>query len=123
VPFEDVCMLDIRFLQQKYQHRVKAIGFSGHHLGIAIDIAAYAIGAEWLERHFTKDRTWKGTDHAASLEPGGLGKLCRDLKNTFISLTYKEKEILDLELPQRNKLKWGEYNKQEIKVDPDAKLQ
>merc|ERR1719499_2340306 len=42
VPFEDVCLLDIRLLQQKYQHRVKAIGFSGHHLGIAIDIGAYA---------------------------------------------------------------------------------
>merc|ERR1712072_297388 len=33
VPFEDVCLLDIRLLQQKYAHRVKAIGFSGHHLG------------------------------------------------------------------------------------------
>lgn len=35
----------------------QAIGFSGHHLGIAIDIAAYALGAEWNERHFTKDRS------------------------------------------------------------------
>jgi len=50
----------------------QAIGFSGHHLGIAIDVAAYAMGATWNERHFTKDRTWKGTDHAASLEPTGL---------------------------------------------------
>merc|ERR1712039_989670 len=70
VPFKDVCMLDIRLLQEKYQHRVKCIGFSGHHLGIAVDIGAYAMGATWIERHFTKDRTWKGTDHAASLEPG-----------------------------------------------------
>merc|ERR1711920_668520 len=65
VPFESVCLLDIRLLQEKYQHRVKHIGFSGHHLGIAIDVAAYAMGATWIERHFTKDRTWKGTDHAA----------------------------------------------------------
>merc|ERR1719231_683667 len=50
VPFEDVCLLDIRLLQEKYQHRVKAIGFSGHHLGISIDIAAYALGAQWSER-------------------------------------------------------------------------
>merc|ERR1719316_1200355 len=78
VPFEDVCLLDIRHLQAKYAHRVKAIGFSGHHLGISIDIAAYAMGAQWFERHFTADRTWKGTDHAASLEPAGLAKLCRD---------------------------------------------
>ena len=53
--------MDIRLLQEKYQQRVKAIGFSGHHLGIAIDIGAYALGAQWIERHFTKDRTWKGT--------------------------------------------------------------
>mmetsp|Transcript_114242 Transcript_114242/g.227334 ORF Transcript_114242/g.227334 Transcript_114242/m.227334 type:complete len:332 (-) Transcript_114242:177-1172(-) len=111
VPFEDVCMLDIRLLQQKYAHRVKCIGFSGHHLGIAIDVAAYALGAEWIERHFTKDRTWKGTDHAASLEPGGLSRLCRDLEATHKALAYKPSEILDLEKETRAKLKWGEYNK------------
>jgi len=110
VPFEDVCLLDIRLIQQKYAHRVKAIGFSGHHLGISIDIAAYALGAEWIERHFTKDRTWKGTDHAASLEPAGLSKLCRDLHATYTSLTYKKSDILDLEKEQRAKLKWGQYN-------------
>merc|ERR1712045_125089 len=110
VPFEDVCLLDIRLLQQKYQHRVKAIGFSGHHLGIAIDVGAYALGAEWVERHFTKDRTWKGTDHAASLEAPGLEKMCRDLNAMYTSLTYKKEEILDLEKEQRAKLKWGQYN-------------
>merc|ERR1719454_329012 len=110
VPFEDVCLLDIRLLQQKYGHRVKAIGFSGHHLGISIDIAAYALGAEWSERHFTKDRTWKGTDHAASLELAGLGKLCRDLNATYTAMSYKSADILPLEKEQRAKLKWGQYN-------------
>merc|ERR1719158_2316971 len=104
VPFEDVCLLDIRLLQQKYGHRVKAIGFSGHHLGISIDIAAFALGAEWNERHFTKDRTWKGTDHAASLETAGLTKLCRDLKAVHTAMTYKKTEVLALEEPQRKKL-------------------
>merc|ERR1712187_944546 len=78
VPLEDVCLMEIKDLTAKYQQRVKAIGFSGHHLGIAVDIAAYALGAEWNERHFTKDRTRKGTDHAAALETAGLTKLCRD---------------------------------------------
>jgi len=110
VPFEDVCLLDIRLLQQKYAHRVKAIGFSGHHLGISIDIAAYALGAQWVERHFTQDRTWKGTDHAASLEPAGLNKLCRDLKATHTAMTYKPTDILPLEAGTRAKLKWGQYN-------------
>jgi N-acetylneuraminate synthase len=111
VPFEDVCLLDLRIIQEKYQNRVKAIGFSGHHLGIAIDVASYAMGAEWIERHFTKDRTWKGTDHAASLEPGGLGRLCRDLEACYKAMTYKKTDILDLEKEQRAKLKWGQYNK------------
>merc|ERR1711948_45385 len=110
VPFNDVCLLDIRLLQQKYQSRVKAIGFSGHHLGIAVDVAAYALGAEWIERHFTKDRTWKGTDHAASLETSGLAKLVRDLNVTHTALSYKRTDILDLEREQRAKLKWGQYN-------------
>jgi N-acetylneuraminate synthase len=110
VPFEDVCLLELRILQEKYAHRVKHLGFSGHHLGISIDIAAYALGAVWNERHFTKDRTWKGTDHAASLEPAGLAKLVRDLKATHTAMTYKKEDILDLEKNQRAKLKWGQYN-------------
>ena len=75
-----MCLLELRTLYESYSHRVKHLGFSGHHLGIAVDVAAYALGATWNERHFTKDRTWKGTDHAASLEPAGMQKLCRDLK-------------------------------------------
>ena len=82
VPARDVALLEISWLQQKYAQRIKEIGFSGHHLGIALDIAAYTLGAQWIERHFTKDRTWKGTDHAASLEPTGLAKLIRDLQAT-----------------------------------------
>lgn len=106
VPFKDICLLEINRLYDNYGERVKEIGFSGHHLGIAADIAAYTLGARWIERHFTKDRTWKGTDHAASLEAGGLQKLVRDLKSTYEALTFKEKEILDIEAEQRNKLKY-----------------
>lgn len=106
VPFKDVCLLEIVRLKEEYGNRVKEIGFSGHHLGIAIDNAAYALGATWVERHFTKDRTWKGTDHAASLEPTGLRKLCRDLKATFQSMSLKEEDILEIEKVQREKLKF-----------------
>jgi N-acetylneuraminate synthase len=115
VPFPDVCMLELRELHAKYAHRVKAIGFSGHHLGIAVDVAAYALGATWNERHFTKDRTWKGTDHAASLEPAGLSKLCRDLQAAYQCMSYKSSEILPIEEPQRAKLKWGCYNATQTK--------
>ena len=97
VPFEDVCLLEILKIKERFIDRVKEIGFSGHHLGISIDIASYVLGATWIERHFTMDRTWKGTDHAASLEPAGLSKLTRDLKATFKALNYKESEILAIE--------------------------
>ena len=108
VPFEDVCLLEILKIKDQFKNRVKDIAFSGHHLGISIDIAAYILGASWIERHFTKDRTWKGTDHSASLEPAGFSKLTRDLKATYKTLNYKSKEILDIEKPQRDKLKFSE---------------
>ena len=92
-------------LNENYKDRVKAIGFSGHHLGIAVDVAAQTLGAEWIERHFTLDRTWKGTDHAASLEPDGFRRLVRDSKAVAESLEEKAQEILEIEKPQRTKLK------------------
>lgn len=109
VPFEDVCMLEINRVREAYGSRVKEIGFSGHHLGIAIDIAAYTLGASTIERHYTLDRTWKGTDHAASLEPEGVRKLKRDLEATHKALTYKSEEVLPIEAVQREKLKYRKH--------------
>lgn len=106
VPFQDVCLLEIVRLKNEFGNRVKAIGFSGHHLGIAIDNVAYTLGAKWIERHFTKNRTWKGTDHAASLEPLGLQRLCRDMNATYKALTNKNEDILPIEQVQRDKLKF-----------------
>lgn len=109
VEFKDICLLEITRVLEMYESRVKRIGFSGHHLGIAVDIAAYTLGASVIERHYTLDRTWKGTDHAASLEPEGVRKLKRDLMATFEALHYKGKEILDVEAVQREKLKYRKY--------------
>ncbi|WP_240704806.1 N-acetylneuraminate synthase family protein [Croceicoccus sediminis] len=117
VPFEDLCLLEINRLQEQFGDKVKYIGFSGHHLGIAADIAAMTtgiIGEErygqgkfgYIERHFTLDRTWKGTDHAASLEPDGMRRLCRDVRNIASTLTYKSEDVLPIEQVQRDKLKW-----------------
>lgn len=106
IRFSEVCLLEINKLYATYDKRVKEIGFSGHHLGIAADVAAYTLGARWIERHFTKDRTWKGTDHAASLEVPGLQKLVRDLQHTYEALQYKTQEILPVEEVQRHKLKF-----------------
>ncbi len=108
VPFKDVCLLEINRMQASYGHRVKSIGFSGHHLGIAVDIAAYTLGASVIERHYTLDRTWKGTDHAASLEPDGIRKLVRNLHAVHDALSEKQSEILPIEQTQRDKLKYRE---------------
>ena len=105
VPFEDICLLELTRMREQYANRVKAIGFSGHHLGIAVDSAAVALGAEYIERHYTLDRTWKGTDHAASLEPDGVRKLARDCRAVAKALTYKSEDVLPIEQVQRNKLK------------------
>ncbi|MCP4600342.1 MAG: N-acetylneuraminate synthase [Proteobacteria bacterium] len=108
VAFEDICLAEITRLKRKFGSTVLAIGFSGHHLGIAADVAASVLGAKFVERHFTLDRTWKGTDHAASLEPDGLRRLARDLRNVSIALEAKQEEILPVEQVQRKKLKTGQ---------------
>jgi sialic acid synthase len=107
VPFNQVYLLEVKRLVDKYGNLVKKIGFSGHHNGIAIDPVAYALGATVIERHFTLNRTWKGTDHAASLEPDGLRRLNRNLIATMESMKLKPTEIVDIEIPQRKKLKYN----------------
>jgi N-acetylneuraminate synthase len=105
VPFQDICLLEITRLRETFDADVRSIGFSGHHLGIAVDVAALALGATHFERHYTLDRTWKGTDHAASLEWSGMQHLARDLRNVAQSLAAKSEDILDIEKVQRKKLK------------------
>ena len=102
----EACLLEIVRLRDAYGSMVRAIGYSGHHNGIGIDVAAYTLGATYIERHFTLNRTWKGTDHAASLEPDGLRRVRKNLEATQAALTYKSSEILPVEEAQRAKLKW-----------------
>lgn len=105
VPTKDVALLEINNLYNKFEHRVKQIWFSGHHLGWSLDIAAYALWAQVIERHFTKDKTWKWTDHWASLDPIEMHQLIWELNRAYEALSYKSEEILDIEKVQRKKLK------------------
>jgi len=79
-------------------------GFSNHGYGIACDIAAMVLGAEYDERHFIDDRTFRHTDAAASLEPEGLRKLRRDFDAVHMALKNKE-DMTEEERLQANKLK------------------
>ncbi len=63
-----------------------AVGLSDHENGIAMAVAAYVLGARVIEKHFTLNHTWKGTDHAFSLEPIGMRKLVRDLRRVRAAL-------------------------------------
>lgn len=95
----------IKKMISKYGNKVRGIGFSGHHTGISVDVAALTLGATYFERHFTLNRASKGTDHAASLEPDGLRRLIRNLREAYDSLQDWDGQIKDEEMLQRNKLK------------------
>jgi len=73
------------------------IGLSDHQNGIAMALVAYMLGARIVEKHFTINRSWKGTDHAFSLEPAGLQKMIRDLKRVREALGNGIKQPLPLE--------------------------
>ena len=62
------------------------IGFSSHDSGIAMALVGYMLGSRVLEKHFTLNRAWKGTDQAFSLEPNGFRRMTRDLKRARIAL-------------------------------------
>ena len=74
------------------------VGYSGHEQGIAIPTAAVAIGARIIERHFTLDRTMKGGDHAASLEPQGFSKMVRDIRHIEEAMGSYDKKMQDSEI-------------------------
>jgi len=101
VSFPEVYLMEIKYIKKIFPR----VGFSGHHLGIAIDISAYTLGVEWIERHFTLDRTSKGNDNSASLEATGLQKVCRDLKAVQKALSYKDVDYTDDEILNKEKLK------------------
>jgi sialic acid synthase len=106
VPPSDIFLLEIRRLAETYGPSIKAIGFSDHSTGIGLDAPAFVLGAQYIERHFTLDRAWKGTDHAASLEPDGLRRVRKDTLAAAEAMRYKETEILESEWPHRDKLKY-----------------
>uniref|UniRef100_UPI00398E86DB N-acetylneuraminic acid synthase a n=1 Tax=Pristiophorus japonicus TaxID=55135 RepID=UPI00398E86DB len=80
------------------------IGYSGHETGIAISIAAVAMGAKVVERHVTLDKTWKGNDHQASLEPDELRELVRSIRIVEQAFGSAVKHMLPSELACHNKL-------------------
>jgi N-acetylneuraminate synthase len=81
------------------------IGYSGHETGLATTVAAVAMGACFVERHFTLDRAMWGSDHAASVEPQGMQKLVRDIRDIELSLGDGIKRVYDSELGAMKRLR------------------
>jgi len=80
------------------------IGFSSHDNGIAMPLIAYMLGARVIEKHFTLDRTWKGTDQAFSLERPGLRRVVRDLARARAALGDGLKRPFESERPPLHKM-------------------
>jgi N-acetylneuraminate synthase/sialic acid synthase len=76
----------------------KVIGLSDHQSGISMALVAFTLGARIVEKHFTINRAWKGTDHAFSLEPVGLTKLVRDLRRAKVAIGDGVKQSIDKEV-------------------------
>ena len=73
------------------------IGYSGHETGLATTIAAVALGATYIERHFTLDRSMPGTDQSASIEPEGFRRMVHDIRNVELALGDGIKRVMPSE--------------------------
>ena len=101
-PIEDLNLKCIETLQKRYQCKV---GYSGHEFGLTTTIASICMGATIIERHITLDRTMWGTDQMCSVEPQGLIKLVRGIKELNIALGDGEKKVTANEVEIRKKLR------------------
>lgn len=104
-PLDELNLNVISTYKQRYGDKILGYGFSGHHTGIAPDIAAYMLGSRIIERHYTLSRSMKGTDHAASLERKGIENILRYINQIYQSLGSFDKTILPSELPALKKLR------------------
>ena len=87
-PMSDVNLLAMNTIGKTYD---VPVGYSDHTLGIEVPIAAVALGATVIEKHFTLDKTMEGPDHIASLEPHELTSMVQSIRNIEKALGFDEK--------------------------------
>jgi len=97
---EDVHLSVIAEFKKRYNC---IVGYSGHDRGISIPAASVCFGSKIIEKHFTLDRTLKGTDHAASLEPKGLSAMIERTRLIEKAIGSSNKKVLKCELKNRLK--------------------
>ncbi len=101
-PKEELNLRMITTLREMYDC---PIGYSGHEVGLATTVAAVALGACFIERHITLDRAMWGSDQAASIEPGGLKRLVKDIRNVETALGDGRKRVYDSEVAAASRLR------------------
>ncbi|XP_019626376.1 PREDICTED: sialic acid synthase-like [Branchiostoma belcheri] len=109
---EDVHLRCIQTYQKEFPDI--PIGYSGHESGIAISLAATALGAKVIERHVTLDKTWKGSDHAASLDFEELAELIRRVREVEAAMGSFVKDMRQCEIACHDKLGKSVVAKQDI---------
>jgi N,N'-diacetyllegionaminate synthase len=97
-PFEDVNLLAMNTIAEKFH---VPVGYSDHTSGIEIPVAAVALGAVLIEKHFTLDRNMEGPDHKASLEPAELKQMVKSIRNVEKALGSGIKEPSASEIKNR----------------------
>jgi len=102
-PPEDLNLFFIQALQAKFPDI--PVGYSGHEVGLPTTIAAVALGACFIERHITLDRTMWGTDQSASIEPLGLKMLVNHIRTVEVALGDGIKRVTEGEISIRDKLR------------------
>jgi N-acetylneuraminate synthase len=101
-PPEELNLRVIETLRKRYRC---PIGYSGHEVGLPTTVAAVALGACYVERHLTLDRAMWGSDHAASVEPGGFERLVNYIRVTEAALGDGEKRVYESERPLMQRLR------------------
>lgn len=100
--YQNINLLTIQYLKEQYPQYT--IGYSDHSIGILMPAVAVGLGAEIIEKHITLDRNMKGTDHRGSLEPEGIWRMVRDIRNTEYAIGVKDIFISDTVQSTRVKL-------------------
>lgn len=104
---EEVALPQIQMLMQRYPDII--VGYSDHYNGLCMSEAAYTMGARIIEKHFTLDRSMRGTDHAMSCEPHLLENLVSNLKKLRSAMTRQDKTITESEYAPISKMRKGIY--------------
>ena len=115
-PLKDVNLYAMRTMKKMFG---KKVGYSDHTKGIEVPVAAVALGACVIEKHFTLDKNMPGPDHKASLEPDELGRMVKNIRNIEIALgdgvkRVSESERKNIAIARKSIVAWRNIQEGEI---------